>query len=133
MKKGEEGGESPLSLNPRPQREQCCQRRQRLAGYLLWTLLLFSVHPVVNSSPPSSYKVLSWLLVSKLLFTHISYLIYNEAQHCGRKIATRKKKRKRKAEFVTVGLLTLLEGLCVSFALLSCLQLTAVFYRCIFQ
>lgn len=34
-----------------------------------------SVCCVVNSSPPSSDKVLSWLLVSKLLFTHISYLI----------------------------------------------------------
>lgn len=112
MKKGEEGGENPLSLNSRPQLEHSCPRRQRLVGGLLRTLFPLSLCHDVNSSPSSSYNVLSWLLVSKLLFTHISYLIYNEAQHCGRKIATRRK-RTRKAELVTVGLHPAGSRLCV--------------------
>lgn len=74
MKKGEEGGEKTLHVDAHFS-PVVLPGGVRLVECSLWTLFPLSVCCVLKSSPPSSCKVLSWLLVSKLLFTHISYLI----------------------------------------------------------
>lgn len=71
MKKGEEGEEkNPSSQIPNVSPVNGQEREDWAVDFAS-----LSVCCVVNSSPPSSDKVLSWLLVSKLLCTHISYLI----------------------------------------------------------
>lgn len=74
MKKGEEGGEKTFHVDPTFS-SMVLPGGVRLVECRFWTSFPLSVCCVLNSSPPSSCKILSWLLVSKLLFTHISYLI----------------------------------------------------------
>lgn len=71
--KGRGGRGSPSGESPPSCLCLFCQESQ--TGWMLMRTPSPFVRAVSWTLPPSSSKVLSWLLVSKLLFTHISYLI----------------------------------------------------------